>query len=71
MHVANWRKYYPQNFRGVGSFFMKAIFSCLNFKPDYGFLAYSMPESFNKTEHSLTYIIIGLKFKPVLHPEFF
>ena len=50
---------------------MKAIFSCLNFKPDYGFLAYSMPESFNKTGHNLTYIIIGLKFKPVLHPEFF
>ena len=32
--------------------FMKVIFSCLNPKPD-GFLAYSMPEAFNKTGNCL------------------
>ena len=25
-HVANWLKYYPQNFRGVGSFYGSNIF---------------------------------------------
>ena len=45
MHVANWLKYYPQNFRGMGSFYqsMKAIFSWFNLKHDDVFLPYSMP----------------------------
>ena len=34
--------------------FAKAIFSCLNLKPDDGFLPYSMPKLFNKTGHGLT-----------------
>ena len=38
--------------------FMKAIFSCLNLKPDDGFFPYNMPEVFNKTGHGLTDIII-------------
>ena len=38
--------------------FMKAIFSCLNLKPDDGVLPCSMPEIFNKTGHGLTDIII-------------
>ena len=29
--------------------FVKAILSCLNLKPDDGFLPYNMPELFNKT----------------------
>ena len=28
--------------------YVKAIFSCLNLKPDHGFLPYNMPEIFNK-----------------------
>ena len=52
--------------------FVKAIFSCLNLKPDDGFLPYNMPELFNKTGHGLTDIITaGDKFKLVLHPECF
>ena len=39
--------------------FVKAIFSCLNFKPDDGFLLYNMPELFNKTGHGLTDIVIA------------
>ena len=34
--------------------FMEAIFSCLNLKPERGFLVYIMPEVFNKTGHGLT-----------------
>ena len=34
--------------------FVKAIFSGLNLKLDYGFLPYNMHEVFNKTEHGLT-----------------
>ena len=38
--------------------FIKAIFSCLNLKPDDDvFLSYSMPEIFDKTRHGLTNII--------------
>ena len=52
--------------------FVKAIFSCLNLKPDDGFLPYNMPELFNKTGHGLTDIVIAWdEFKPVLHPEYF
>ena len=39
--------------------FVKAIFSCLNLKPDDGFLPYNMPELFNKTGHGLTDITIA------------
>ena len=37
--------------------FVKATFSCLNLKPDDGFLPYNMPELFNKTGYGLTNII--------------
>ena len=37
--------------------FEKAILSCLNLKPDDGFLPYNMPEFFNKTGHGLTDIV--------------
>ena len=49
---------------------MKPIFSCLNLKPDDGFLPYSMTEVFNKTGYGLTGIIAWDEFKPVLHPKF-
>ena len=39
--------------------FMEAKFSCLNLKPDDGFLPYSMSEVFNKTGHDLKYLIIA------------
>ena len=39
--------------------FVKAILSCLNLKPDDGFLPYNMPEVFNKTGHGLTDIVIS------------
>ena len=46
--------------------FVKAIFSCLNLKPDDG--CCNLPELFNKTEHDLTDIIIARgKVQPVLH----
>ena len=52
--------------------FVKAIFSCLNLKPDDGFLPYNMPDVFNKTGHGLTDIVIAwYEFKLVLHPEYF
>ena len=38
--------------------FVKAIFSCLNLKPDDGFLPYNMAKVFNKTGHGLTDIVI-------------
>ena len=38
--------------------FMGAIFSCLNLKLDDGFLPYSMPDVFNKTDYGLTDIIV-------------
>ena len=38
--------------------FVKAIFRCLNLKPDDGFLPYNMPEVFNKTGYGLTDIVI-------------
>ena len=48
--------------------FVKAIFSCLNVKPDDGFLPYNMPKVFNKTGHGLTGIVIAWdEFKTVLH----
>ena len=51
---------------------MKAIFSCLNLKPDDGFLPYNMTEVFNKTRHGLTDIAgAGDELKTVLHPEYF
>ena len=40
--------------------FLKALFSCLDLKPDDGFLPYTMPELFNKTGHGLTDIVITL-----------
>ena len=50
--------------------FVKAIFSCLNLKPDDGFLPYNMTEVFNKTRHGLTDIVgAGDEFKTVFHPE--
>ena len=46
--------------------FVKAIFSCLNLKPDDGFLTYNMSELLNKTRHGLTDIVIALdEFKLV------
>ena len=39
--------------------FVKAIFSCLNLKPDNGLLPYIMPELFNKTGPDLTEIVIA------------
>ena len=39
--------------------FVKAIFSSLNLKPEDGFLAYNMPDVFNKTGHGLTDIVIS------------
>ena len=52
--------------------FVKAIFPCLNLKPDDGFLPYNMPEVFNKTGYGLTDIVIVWdEFKPVLHPDSF
>ena len=39
--------------------FVKAIFSCLNLKPDDGFLPYNMSDVFNKTGHGLTDIVIA------------
>ena len=51
--------------------FVKAMFSCLNLKPEDGFLSYDFPEVFNKTGFGLTDIIIALdEFKAVLHLEF-
>ena len=38
--------------------FVKAIFSCLNLKPDNEFLPYNMPEFSDKTGHGLTDIVI-------------
>ena len=38
--------------------FVKAIFSCLNLKPDDGFLRYNMSELF-KTGHGLTGTVIA------------
>ena len=39
--------------------FVKAIFSCLNLKPEDGYLPYNMPEVLNKTGHSLTDMVIA------------
>ena len=39
--------------------FVKAIFSCLNLKPDDGFLPYNMPKVFNKTGNGLTGTVIA------------
>ena len=44
-----WLKLNPQNICGMGGF-IEAISLCLNLVPDDGFLPYSMPEVFNKTE---------------------
>ena len=41
----------------------KTIFSCLNLKPDGGFLLYNKPEVFIKIEHGLTDTIIWPKLK--------
>ena len=52
--------------------FVKAIFSCLNLKPDDGCLPYNMPELFDKTGHGIIDIIIAWdEFKPVFHPGYF
>ena len=58
IHVTIWLNCYAQSFCDVGSI-CKAIFSCLNRKPDYGFLPYNMPELFNKSGYDLTDIIIA------------
>ena len=50
MHAANWLKYYPQKFRGVGSFYGSDI---LKLKSHAGFLTYSMPGDFTKTGKGL------------------
>ena len=66
-----WLKLNPQNICDMGGF-IEAISLCLNLVPDDGFLPYSMPEVFNKTEHDFTGIIIACaEFKPVLHQEIF
>ena len=50
---------------------MKAKFSCLNLKPDDGFLPYNMPKVFNKTGHGLIGIVMARdEFNPVLHTEY-
>ena len=50
---------------------MKATFSCLNLKPDDGFLPYNMLKVFNKTGNVLTGIVIVWdEFKQVLHIVF-
>ena len=52
--------------------FLKAIFSCLNLKPNDRSLPYNIPELFNKIGPGLTDIVIAQdEFKPVLHPEYF
>ena len=52
--------------------FVKAIFSCLNLKPDDGFLLYNMPKLLDKTGHGLADIVLAWdEFKPVLCPEYF
>ena len=52
--------------------FVKALFSCLNFKPDDGVLPYNMPDLFSKTGHGLTDILIACdEFEPVLQSEYF
>ena len=38
---------------------MKAIFSCLNLKPDDGSLPYNIAEVFNETGDGLTNIIVA------------
>ena len=43
----------------TGVVFVKAIFSCLNLKPDDGFLPCNMSELFSKTGHGLTDILIA------------
>ena len=51
--------------------FVKAMFSCLNLKPDDGDLSYNMSEVCNKAGHALTNVIIVCdELKPVFHPEF-
>ena len=54
----NFVKVLSTDFCGVGSF-VKATFSCLNFKPDDRFLPYNIPELFDKTGHGLTDIVIA------------
>ena len=55
----------------VKAIFVKAIFSCLNLKPDDGFLPYNMPKVFNKTGHGLIGIVMARdEFNPVLHTEY-
>ena len=38
---------------------VKAMFSCLNLKPDDEFLPYNMPELLNKTGHGLRNIAVA------------
>ena len=68
IHAKIWWKYYPQNFCAVGVF-TKAIFSCLNLKPEDEFLPCSIPEVFNKIGYGPKDIIDWDIFKPVLHLE--
>ena len=61
VHVTIWLKCVAK------AIFVKAIFPCLNLKPDDGFLPYNMPKVFNKTGHGLTGTVIAWdEFKPVL-----
>ena len=51
---------------------MRAMFSCLNVKPDDIFLPYNIPKAFNKTGHGLTGIVTAwYEFKPVLHSQIY
>ena len=65
VHVTIWLKCVAK------AIFVKAIFSCLNLKPDV-FLPYNMPKVFNKFGHGLTgTVIVWDEFKPVLYTEYF
>ena len=55
----NIAKVLSTEFLWRGVVFVKAIFSCLNLKPDDKFLPYNMPELLNKTGHGLTDIVIA------------
>ena len=63
--MVSWHKCYnlvkvlSTEFFVVWVVIVKAIFSCLNLKPDDGFLPYNMPELFDKTGHDLTDIVIA------------
>ena len=53
----NLNKVLPTEFFSIPGF-VREIFSCLNLKPDDGFLPYNMSELFNKIGCGLTDIVI-------------